>query len=370
MKRTSDKDIQDICKKKNLNFLSRFIKNGQTYVKCVCSKHYQPYEFEISYRNLKNLKYSCPKCAGKNLTTQDIIFKVAQLNDTVEILGEYVNMKTPILSRCKICNHLWEANVISLCRGSGCNLCKKSKPQKNNETFIKQLSKIQPNLEIITPYSGDRELVTYKCLIDGYIGQARAGNLLSLNTKCAYCSKKGLHDNQCLSQDTFIEKIKNVNPDIVPIEKYYNSNTKMKFICLKHNIKFEQLPSSALQGKCGCSKCAGSKGEKKIERILNLLDIKYISQNKFDDCIDKSKLPFDFYLPDYNICIEYQGEQHYKPVRFNSISEEQANLNFIKVQKHDKIKKDYCCEHKIHFLEIPYWDYDNVENIIKEKLCI
>lgn len=370
MYKTSDSDIQSLCIKKDLTFISRFIKNEQTYVRCICDKHYQPYEFEISYRNLKNLKHSCPKCSGKNLSTQDIIYKISQINDTVEIIGEYVNMKTPILTRCKLCNNVWNANVVSLCQGSGCKLCKKSKPKKEHEEFVAQLKKVQPNLDVISVYNGDKNLITYKCSIDGYIGEAKAGNLLSLNTKCTCCSRKKLHDKQCISQEEFIERLKIANPNILPLDLYYNYNTKMKFVCLKHNTYFEQLTSSALQGKCGCSKCASSKGEKEIEMILKILNIDYLTQFRFNDCVDKKPLPFDFYLPNYNMTIEYQGEQHYKPVCFHSISKQQANFNLLKVQEHDKIKRDYCFNHNIQLLEIPYWDFENIKTILKEKLCI
>lgn len=100
------------------------------------------------------------------------------------------------------------------------------------------------------------------------------------------------------------------------------------------------------------------------------MNISYVSQYKFNDCIDKKPLPFDFYLPTYNIAIEYQGEQHYNPVCFCSISKEQAENNLALTKKHDKIKKTYCESKNIDLLEISYWDFDNIENILKEKLCI
>ena len=370
MIKISDEMIQTECKNKELEYVSRFIKNQKTYVTCICNNHYQPYRFDISFRDLKNLKHSCPKCAGRNLDTNEIKFKISKVNKMVEIIGEYRNMKTPILTRCKICGNIWNANVVSLLQGSGCFYCKKGKPRKSHETFIKQLSEKQPNLQIISNYISDEELITYKCLKDGYIGKAKAGNLLSLNTKCSCCSKREMHDRQCISQETFELRLKNVNPNIKVIGSYYNFDTKIKLMCLLHNIEYEQLPSSALQGKCGCSKCVRSKGEKSIENILNKMNISYISQHKFNDCIDKKPLPFDFYLPDYNIAIEYQGEQHYNPVCFCSISKEQAESNLLLTRKHDEIKKTYCQSNNIDLLEISYWDFDNIENILKEKLCI
>lgn len=370
MKKTSDEDIQNVCNQKNLLFVSRFIQNEQTYVECICDKHYQPYKFKISYRNLRDLKHSCSKCAGKNLTTEDIVYRVSQVNETVEIIGEYKNMRTPILTRCKLCNNVWSANVVSLCQGSGCNLCKKSRPKKEHSVFVEQLANIQPNLEVISEYLGDKELISYKCLMDGYIGRAKAGNLLTLNTKCACCSKKEMHDKQCMSHDEFVDRLKIANPDIKSIDTYYNYNTKMRFVCVKHNIYFEQLAGVALKGCRGCSKCVGSKGERQIGAVLDSLNINYIPQYRFDDCVDKKTLPFDFYLPKYNTAIEYQGEQHYKAVVFGSINKDGANANLKNTQKHDSIKKSFCDNHNIQLITIPYWEYNNIEYILKEKFCV
>ena len=83
-------------------------------------------------------------------------------------------------------------------------------------------------------------------------------------------------------------------------------------------------------------------------------------------------MPFDFYLPDYNICVEIQGEQHYKPVGFGGISLNQSIENFIKQRERDNIKERYCQEHNIYLLKIPYIDIQNqnYKNIISYKLNI
>ena len=70
-------------------------------------------------------------------------------------------------------------------------------------------------------------------------------------------------------------------------------------------------------------------------------------------------LPFDFYIPEYNICIEYDGEQHYRPVMFDGKDDELATKQFEKTKYHDGIKTKYCNAHGIHLLRIPY--YKNVE---------
>ncbi len=69
---------------------------------------------------------------------------------------------------------------------------------------------------------------------------------------------------------------------------------------------------------CGCQNI--SHGEFYIKTILEENNIKFEPQYKFDNCKNKFKLPFDFYLPDYNMCIEYDGLQHYRPIeRFGAM---------------------------------------------------
>ena len=81
-------------------------------------------------------------------------------------------------------------------------------------------------------------------------------------------------------------------------------------------------------------------------------------------------LPFDFYIPDLNICIEYDGEQHFEPVDFGGKGKEYAEKRFKAQQKRDNIKTEYCKNNNIKLIRIPYWEFDNVENILKQELNI
>ena len=102
---------------------------------------------------------------------------------------------------------------------------------------------------------------------------------------------------------------------------------------------------------CGC---LNSKNEMIIKQILSKYQIQYVSQKIFDDCRDTLPLPFDIYLPEYNICIEYDGLQHFQPIdHFGGIT----SLEII--QKHDKIKSEYCHINNIELWRINY--NDNVE---------
>ena len=60
-------------------------------------------------------------------------------------------------------------------------------------------------------------------------------------------------------------------------------------------------------------------------------------------------MPFDFYLPDYNACIEYDGQQHFEPIDFFGGEEK-----FKKTIQRDEIKTNYCLVNNIRLLRIRY----------------
>ena len=110
---------------------------------------------------------------------------------------------------------------------------------------------------------------------------------------------------------------------------------------------------AGLVTSCGC---LNSLGEEKINNILQSLNIKFITQKTFKDLYSDKKYPlyFDFYLPDYNLVIEYQGKQHYEQAEYFGNLEER--------KRRDQIKRDYCKQNNIKLVEIPYTDFDKIDN--------
>ena len=118
-----------------------------------------------------------------------------------------------------------------------------------------------------------------------------------------------------------------------------------------------------------CPKCTKYINEIIIHNYLNYLGISYIFQKSFKGCINKNLLRFDFYLPDYNLCIEYDGEGHYLPIKFSKkMTEDMVIDSFKNRQLCDQIKNDFCKNNNIPLLRIPYWDKENIEQIITNKL--
>lgn len=103
-------------------------------------------------------------------------------------------------------------------------------------------------------------------------------------------------------------------------------------------------------------------GERKIFVFLKNNNIFFEREKSFKDLKNKQYLRYDFYLPDYNLLIEFDGEQHYFDIRY------EGEVN--DVNKRDKMKDNYAKEHNIDLLRIPFWEIDNIEKILKEKLNI
>lgn len=186
--------------------------------------------------------------------------------------------------------------------------------------------------------------------------------------KCPFCMK-----NRRLNTEMFIELGKIVHGE----DRYTFENTifvrcidKVLITCHKQDKSGSQhgdflvTPSNFMRHR-GCPICKESYGEGEVRKYLKIYKILFKYNFRFEDCRDKRELPFDFYLPEYNICMEYQGIQHYGITLKNfQITDKQFESN----RKRDQIKRDYCYEKGIKLIEIPYWDFKNIKSILIKEL--
>lgn len=129
--------------------------------------------------------------------------------------------------------------------------------------------------------------------------------------------------------------------------KYYN------YKCIRDGYE-GYIREDHLEKGHGCPVCNNSIGEKCVIQYLKKHKIKFLPQYSFDDCRYKEKLYFDFYLPNYNACIEYDGIQHFEPVDFAGRGEEWANEQFKYIILRDNIKNNYCKNNGIQLCRIKY----------------
>jgi hypothetical protein len=135
---------------------------------------------------------------------------------------------------------------------------------------------------------------------------------------------------------------------------------------------FDQTPKAHLRGQ-GCPICANekrsqffeSKGERAVEAWLIENGIEYTKQQMFDGCVDLQPLRFDFYLPQQNRLIEFDGEQHYKFIpRFHTNEE-----GFDRMKNRDAIKNEFANKHNIQLTRIRWDEQTNIPAIL-EQACL
>lgn len=145
----------------------------------------------------------------------------------------------------------------------------------------------------------------------------------------------------------------------------------IKWLCKCDCGNVKEVSSTHLvDGSCNSCGCINSKGELKIQQILRSENILYTQQKTFDDCRNSRTnhlYYFDFYLPVYHCCIEYNGIQHYKSRENSFFTKEQVS----DTQKRDLEKIEYCKQNNLLLVIIPYTDYEKLDwDYLKAKIGI
>ena len=240
--------------------------------------------------------------------------------------------------------------------GSGCPKCS-GKIRKTNETFKEEATKIHNGKYDYSKvnYINNSTKVCIICPKHGEFWQTPNSHLRG--NGCPVCRA-----NRKLDNDRFIQRAKIVHNNKYDYTRtnYINEREPICVICPEHG-EFWQIARNHLYGH-GCPKCGHNRShlEEEIAAFLNENAIVYEEQKKFPWLKYDYPLSLDFYLPDYYIAIECQGEQHFKPVNYFGGA---SQLKYIKDR--DKKKKELCEKYGIRILYFSNETYD--ENIITDK---
>ena len=300
---------------------------------------------------------------GRKKTHEEFMKEFYEKNPNaknIEILGKYEGNNKPIKCRCRIDEYEWYPRPCHLlgnknAKPTGCPKCS-GKAKRTNEEFIKEIYIINPNIKILSEYSGVSNLIDCRCKIDDYEWSSIADNLLHGHgcPKCGGQIKK--------EHEEFVKEMEEINPNIEILGEYNGVHEYILCGCKICNHEWTTRPHELLN-EYGCPSCNISRGEFKIKTLLEKYQKQYKYQYKFKDCKFYNELPFDFYLPDYNIAIEYDGEQHYKIIKqFGGIN------RLIDSKIRDTVKTEYCKNNNIKLIRIPYWNYKDIENILIKEL--
>lgn len=267
--------------------------------------------------------------------------------------------------------HEWK---VSICERQkyNCPYCANRKVCKDNCLAVThpQLAKEWSSKNKLKPTE-----VTYGSYVDifwqcssGHEWKSKISSRASKKRNCPYCCNQKVCKDNCLST-THPELAKEWSKKnkLKPTEVTYGHTKKVWWRCSKGH-EWQSIAYSRSRGNA-CPTCNESKGEKLVAQILDKLKVRHKREYKFSEL---GNYRFDFALfrkykrRPYAI-IEYHGEQHYKPVKFgSSISLAKAKVNLVSCQKRDKIKKQYCLNNNIKYLEISYEEKDNIEQLIRD----
>lgn len=295
-----------------------------------------------------------------SFTQEEIINKFISIHgdkyDYSKII--YTNMKTKVTIICPIHGEFQQTPKDHIHKKLGCPKCGKH-PVIDLKSFIEKASTIHENYYSYSKasYVSSKTPLIITCPKHGDFTQDPSSHLQGQG--CPKCTKY----RKRYTTESFIKEANIIHNNKYNYNKftYIKAHTKSTITCPKHG-DFQQQPIVHLRGH-GCPLCRESNGEKVIAKYLTDNNISYIREYTFSGCKDQQVLPFDFYLPCLNTCIEFDGVQHFRPT--NGFGGEAA-FNILKY--HDNIKSTYCRNYNIKLIRIPYTDIKKVPNILDEKL--
>lgn len=311
----------------------------------------------------------CKECAVENRTMglEEFIKRAKEIHsDKYDYFKTiYVNSFTKVEIFCKECQeYFWQTPIAHVNMKRGCPKCSgyyQKTPEEYKEYFENLLGhKFDFSLAQFNGRKTDIEIICKKC---GSHFWKSSENLLEAvrhrknhEPLCPYCESPVNN----WDTESFVEWMKSIWGDKYDYSKvvYVNAKTKIELICPEHG-SFLKIPNDIVCHSYQeniCPRCNISEGEIKTETFLKENGIEYDPQKVFEDLriinpLIKVPHPlkFDFYLNKYNLCIEYQGPQHYMPIE--KFGGEEA---FKKQQERDEEKRKYCRLNEISLLEIKY----------------
>lgn len=302
----------------------------------------------------------------------DEVKKFIEENTNCKILSnpmDYKNGNSKLLLECK-CGGKFERTFYSI----------KASVRKGKEVRCKKcLHEYQKNMFQLS--NEEAYMVIKNKLPEGF-------EIYEFDYKGRYCNIKLKHECGKIIENTFFyfrhnkitcecqkpnaKKDKNMLNDYIHSKGYFDYevvkyvNTREVFI--KHSVcgkvytrTFDNIRANGL--KCPHCNSNESLGSILITKYLVNNNISYVKEKKFNDCKDVNQLPFDFYLPDYNTCIEFDGIQHFEPVKhFGGIEKFEVR------KKHDNIKNKYCYENSINLIRISYEEINDIDDILNKLI--
>jgi hypothetical protein len=328
--------------------------------------------YQCGIDKLKQKRPYVPK-PNKRLKNDDFIKRAQKIHGNTYDYSKTncINATEKVCIICSEHGEFWQTPMSHL-KGHGCPYCS-GNAKLTTKSFIEKAQKTHGNKYDYskTEYINSKTKVCIICPEHGEFWQVPHAHLDGQG--CPICKGEKISLKKRKSNDKFIEEAQKVHGNKYDYSKvkYKNTNAPICIICPEHG-EFWQTPTKHIHGH-GCPVCNESHLERDIRLFLNENKISYIPQKTFEWLKNDGLLKLDFYLPDYNIAIECQGEHHFMPVDFANRGKEWSKNRYEYIKTLDNLKYKLCKENKIKLL---YYTSKSIKatandnSLISDKECI
>lgn len=269
-----------------------------------------------------------------------------------EVVGKYEGAKIYVDIQHIPCGEIYSKRPDYILKGTRCEGCYL---KEREDKFLKFFNE-QANGEftLLGEYKNFHTAVSIRHEICGKEYSVRPGNFHT-GTRCPKCSR-----NIPLEELEFQERVfKEGNGEFVFLKPYERSATKLPLLHKKCGHIREISPNTFFSGT-RCPNCYMSSGEEAVAETIDSIGVRYVREKRIGNQGVKS-LRFDFYLPEYRACIEFDGVQHYTSVEHWGGEENRKGII-----ERDMIKKHYCHYNSIELLRIPKWMENDTRKLVVE----
>lgn len=368
--RRTHKDFSEEVSRKNNNYVE-FLEEYVNYETKILIRYRECSHVKKVHPSSLLKGVGCKTCADKRLgdmkrkSHEKFVAEVQQIHgDELTVLSRYRGNKNKVLMAHNTCGKKFERVPSDILKGKGCPKCairsKSDSARKTQQEFVEITQEIDPEGEYIFngEYRGYNTKIPYTHTVCGKDHEITLAHFVA-GRRCPRCSKVYEPSNE-----EFKERVRElVGDEYTFLEEYKTAKTKIKVRHERCRFVYSVSPDNFLRGR-RCPQCKESRGEERIRLKLDDLGIDYIQEYEIKTGSEVvGKVRADFFLPEYNSIIEYDGEQHFGPVEIWG-GEEQ----FEKQKKYDEVKYEYCLDNKIEILLVSYKAFDNIDEIVRQHI--
>jgi len=313
---------------------------------------------------------------SKRYTIEEIRQMVSTMSDCELLSTEYKGVYAPLRFRCACGREFEKAwNHFRYDRYRGCQICARASVGERRRLTDEQVAEAvrERGCEYLGGYSGRKKPfgIRFRC---GHTGTITLNSVLGdqFCGECPSCVYDRVHGANRLLRDEVADKCRALGAELLS-ERYVNAKTPITLRCACGAVFTTTWNVVKSTGKTRCDRCTGlqSAGAKKVEEYLIAHGVPFTKEKTFSGCVSAAgkRLRFDYFLPSLNVCVEFDGRQHYEPMRFGSRQTgEDAERALERLQENDRTKDLWCAEHGIQLIRIDYWDQKNISSILDSML--